>query len=166
MSKHTILLLLVTAACSTAPVSFFGVAPPGKETAFQCAVAQLNIMGYTIEQADGDGGFVRARKQTSGLGTQILTQNTYHDVLTATAFDNPATETTNLRVVVSRIADQDVSLVGALLGNRQSGEDEVAPSDSGKADAEALLFNCGVTNVTGSSSEQGQYLLEAVLDMS
>ena len=54
--------------CSTAPISYYGVAPPGREPAYDCAVAELNIMGYTIEDGNRDAGFVRGRKQTSGMG--------------------------------------------------------------------------------------------------
>lgn len=164
MRKHTVLAALLTAACSSAPISFYGVAPPGRETAYQCAVAQLNIMGYTIEDGNSDAGFVRGRKQTSGLGTQIFTGNTYHDLLTASVFDNPSTGETNLRVVASRIAEQDVGLVGALSDEPAQGEDVIAPSDSGKEDAQALLANCGVSSITGPPREQEQYRLQGAVE--
>ena len=164
MKNYTIWLTLLTAACSSAPVSFSGVTPPGRDTAYQCAVAQLNIMGYTIEDGNSDTGFVRGRRQTSGLGTQIFTGNTYHDLLTASVFDNPADGETTLRVVASRVAEQDVDLIAGLNDQPEQGEDVIAPSDSGKADAQALLVNCGVSNVTGPSQEQQQFLLEGALD--
>lgn len=165
MKKLIVFLAIATAACrSSAPVSFQGVAPPGRETAYQCAAAQLNIMGYNIEDGNADAGFVRARKQTSGIGTQILTGNTYHDVLTATVFDNPATGETNLRVVAARMVDQDVSLLGALTDEPAQGEDMIAPSDSGMEDARALLSNCGVSVVSGPPGEQGEYLLQGTVD--
>ena len=164
MKKYTALAALLTAACSSAPISFYGVAPPGRETAYQCAVAQLNIMGYTIEDGNSDAGFVRGRKQTSGLGTQIFTGNTYHDLLTATAFDNPATGETNLRVVASRVAEQDADLLAGLNDEPEQGEDIIAPSDSGKSDAQALLANCGVSVITGPSQGQEQYQLQGPVD--
>lgn len=164
MKKYTALAALLTVACSSAPVSFYGVAPPGRETAYQCAVAQLNIMGYTIEDGNSDAGFIRGRKQTSGLGTQIFTGNTYHDLLTATAFDNPATGETNLRVVASRVAEQDADLLAGLSDEPEQGEDIIAPSESGKSDAQALLANCGVSNITGPSGEQEQYELQGPVD--
>ncbi len=164
MKKYTALAALLTAACSSAPVSFYGVAPPGRETAYQCAVAQLNIMGYTIEDGNSDAGFIRGRKQTSGLGTQIFTGNTYHDLLTATAFDNPATGETNLRVVASRVAEQDADLLAGLSDEPEQGEDIIAPSDSGKSDAQALLANCGVSHITSPSGEQEQFELQGPVD--
>ncbi len=157
--------LAATGCVSSAPVEFSGVAPPGRETAYQCAVAQLNIMGYNIEDGNADTGFVRGRKQTSGIGVQIVTGNTYHDLLTATAFDNPATGETNLRVVASRIAEHDVSLVGGLTGDEpEQGEDIIGPSESGKSDARALLSNCGVSAVTGNAEGQAEYLLQGTVD--
>ncbi len=166
MKKSIAIVVVAATGCvSSAPVSFSGVAPPGRETAYQCAVAQLNIMGYTIEDGNADAGFVRGRKQTSGIGTQIVTGNTYHDLLTATAFDNPATDETNLRVVASRIAEHDVSLVGALAGDEpEQGEDIIGPSETGKADARTLLANCGVSNVTGNMDGQAEHLLEGTVD--
>ena len=165
MNKFTVFAALLTVAgCSSAPVSFYGVAPPGRETAYQCAVAQLNILGYTIEDGNSDTGFVRGRKQTSGLGTQIFTGNTYHDLLTASVFDNPSTGETNLRVVASRIAEQDADLFAGLNEAPEQGEDVIAPSDSGKEDAQALLSNCGVSNITGSSGEQEQYEFQGTVD--
>ena len=125
-------------------------------------MAQLNIMGYTIEDGNEDVGFVRGRKQTSGLGTQIFTGNTYHDVLNATAFDNPATGETTLRVVATRIAEQDAALGLAISEEAEQGEDVLAPSNSGKSDAQALLANCGVTNVTGPSARQDGYAFEGM----
>lgn len=159
MKKSLLFAAAAMSACSSAPVSYHGVAPPGRETAFQCAVAQLNILGYTIEDGNSDTGFVRGRKQTSGLGTQIITGNTYHDVLTATTFDNPATGETNLRVVATRIAEQDVGLLGALSDEPAQGEDVIAPSDSGKGDARVLLASCGVSSVTALGGPD-RYLLE------
>ena len=159
MKKSILFAAAAMSACSSAPISFFGVAPPGRETAYQCAVAQLNILGYTIEDGNRDTGFVRGRKQTSGLGTQIFTGNTYHDVLTATAFDNPATGETNLRVVATRVAEHDTGLLGALSDEPEEGEDIIAPSDSGKGDARVLLANCGVSSVTTSGGPDS-YLLQ------
>lgn len=165
MKKLIVLLAIAIVGCqSSAPMSFEGVAPPGRETAYQCAVAQLNIMGYNIEDGNADAGFVRGRKQTSGIGTQILTGNTYNDVLTASAFDNPATGSTHLRVVASRIVDQDVSLLGALTDEPEQGEDQIAPSESGMSDARTLLSNCGVSTINGPPGEQAEYLLQGTVD--
>ncbi len=151
----------VLVGCSAAPVSFSGVAPPGRDDAYQCAVAQLNILGYTIEDGNGDAGFVRGRKQTSGLGTQIFSGNTYHDVLVASVFDNPATGETNLRVVASRVAEQDTGLLAAISDEPAQGEDVIAPSDSGKEDARVLLTSCGVSAITAPPGEP--YLLQGAV---
>lgn len=159
MKRSLLFAAAAMSACSSAPISYYGVAPPGRETAYQCAVAQLNIMGYTIEDGNADAGFVRGRKQTSGLGTQILTGNTYHDVLTASVFDNPATDETNLRVVATRVAEQDADLLAGLSDEPERGEDVIGPSESGKGDAQALLVNCGVSSLITSGGPD-RYLLE------
>ena len=161
MRKHIAFVAVLAAACSSAPVQYYGVAPPGLDTAYKCAVAQLNIMGYTIEEAT-EGIVVRGRKQTSGLGLQLFTGNTHHDVLTATAYDNPQTGETNLRVTVTRIADQDASAGFTASEGPEEGEDVLAPSDTGKADAQALLQNCGVGAVMGPPNDRDGYAIEGV----
>ena len=161
MKKQTALLTVLLAACSSAPVQYYGVAPPGLDTAYKCAVAQLNIMGYTIEDAT-EGIVVRGRKQTSGLGLQLFTGNTHHDVLTATAYDNPQTGETNIRVTVTRLADQDASSGFTGDGGPEAGEDVLAPSETGRADAQTLLNNCGVGNISGPPPEREDFALEGV----
>lgn len=147
-----ILTVVLLAGCATAPVSFQGVAPPGLETAYQCAVAQLNLMDYTIEDGNLQAGYIRARRQTSNLAQELLLGAAYQDVLTASVFDNPATGNTHIRVVASRVADHDIGLIRGLDDDEEQGVNRLAPSDSGKEDAQRLLTNCGVVAVTGSSS--------------
>ena len=148
------LLPLLLAGCATAPVSFQGVAPPGLETAYRCAVAQLNLMDYTIEDGNLEAGFVRGRRQTSGVVQELFTGAAHHDVLTASVFDNPATGNTHIRVVASRIADHDIGLLAGLDDDEEQGENQLGPSDSGKADAQRLLTNCGVVAATGGPAPQ------------
>lgn len=143
---------IVLASCSTAPVSFQGVAPPGLETAYRCAVAQLNLMDYTIEDGNLEAGFVRGRRQTSGVVEELFTGAAQHDILTASVFDNPATGSTHIRVVASRVADHDIGPLAGLDDDEEQGENRLGPSDSGKADAQRLLTNCGVVAVTGRSA--------------
>ena len=144
-----LLAALAGSACaSAAPVSFVGTVPPGKDAAFECATAQLNLMGYTIKGGDQGVGYVKGRKQTSGLGVQILTGDTYHDVLTASAFDNPATGKTHLRVVATRIIDEDASLFGLGDDQPERGENVTAPSETGKSDARMLLVSCGASDIS------------------
>ena len=160
LRSAVLLAAVAVAACSSAPVSFMSAVPPGKDAAFECAVAQLNIMGYTIEDGNEGLGFVRGRKQTSGLGVQILTGGTYHDVLTASAFDNPSTGNTQLRVVVTRIIDEDTSLLPLGDDHPERGENVVEPSESGKADAKMLLATCGASDVSGLDRGDDTFALE------
>ena len=149
------LLAIPLGACATGPMSFQGIAPPGREAAYQCAVAQLNIMGYTIEDGNEDAGFVRGRKQTSGFTTEVLTGETRYSVLTATVFDVPANGQTILRVVAIEIAAYRVDMVRE--------EEERPPSDAGQSDSRSLLYNCGVTDVMGTGGEEDGYSLEGAV---
>lgn len=156
MNKGTLiavpLLSALLAGCSTAPASFQGVAPPGLETAYRCAVAQLNLMDYNIEDGNLEAGFVRGRRQTSGAVQELFTGAAHHDILTATVFDNPATGNTHIRVVASRVADHDIGPAAGLDDEEEQGENQLPPSDSGKTDAQRLLTNCGVVAMTGGSA--------------
>lgn len=149
-------LCVSAAGCATAPVSYMGVTAPGKESAYECVIAQLNFMNYTIEAGDAGLGFVRARKQTSGLATEILTGASYHDVMTVSVFDDPSTGTTNIRAETTRLADKDSDLLGGLVeDSNQEGRSQLAPSESGKAEARSVLSRCGVGQVSG-PSETGE----------
>lgn len=142
-SRTTIaaIALLGLVGCATSPISYSGIVPPGTLDLYSCAVQQLNLLDYTIEGGDRETGFVRGRKQTSGLGTAILTGKNYHDVLTASVFENPATSERTLRVTAARVQENAIGIFG---GNEQG----ISPSDSGKEDANTLLAQCGAENVT------------------
>ena len=133
-------IMLLLSACVTSPISFSGTVPPERPDSYTCAVQQLNLLGYTLEDANREAAFARGRKQTSGLGTVLLTGKNYHDVLTVSAFTNPTTNESTLRVTAARMEEQALGL----FGGQQRG---IAPSDSGKADANAVLAQCGAVNV-------------------
>ena len=122
MRKHAVFAAVLAAACSSGPVQYNGVVPSGLESAYKCAVARLNIMGYTIEEAT-EGIVVKGRKEYRYWFP--LPGNGF-DVLTVTSYDNPETGETNLRVTFAK-----------------------EPSKDGKADARSLLEKCGVGNVVG-----------------
>ena len=66
--------------------------------------------------------------------------------------------------MASRIADHDISLLGGLSDDQPAeGVETIAPSDSGKQDARALLTNCGVGNVISPSAGQEQFALTGVV---
>lgn len=142
MRKHLAFAAVLAAACSTAPVQYYGVAPPGLETAYKCAVAQLNIMGYRIEAAT-DGIFVEGSKTHHYW---LPWPHLVHDMLTATLYDHPETGETNLRVTAwaAEVIESDDRLR----------ENVYEPSGKGRANAQALLQKCGVANAVGPSDGQ------------
>lgn len=148
MTQRLVMLgfVLFCTACATAPVSYHGSLGAGPQDAYSCAMQQLNMLGYTVEDADRDAGFIRGRKQTSGLGTVLFTGKNYHDVLTVAVFQDPSTKESTLRVTAAQVQEQALGLFG---GNEQG----MAPSDSGKGDATNLLSRCGVKEVVGPGEE-------------
>lgn len=143
------LALIGLMGCATAPISYQGLVPPGAPDSFTCAVQQLNVLGYTMEDADRDAGFGRARKQRTGAGTAILTGSNYHDVITFSVFEDPSTGTKTLRVTAAQVAE---TAFGFGAGN----ETGVAPSEVGKNDATRILDNCGAEEAPAGADGAGE----------
>jgi len=133
---------LALGGCATAPISYVSLTPRPLEDAYSCALRKLNELGYTVTNTNKDAGFIAGTKQTSGLGTQLLTGSQYHDQLTVSIFDAESGGR-RIRATAGRI-DQQTSL----LGTSTSG---VAPTEKGIADADALLKACGDGTVTKQS---------------
>jgi hypothetical protein len=102
-------------------------------------------LGFTIEGADKDAGFIRASKQSSGLGTALLVGKKYHDQLTVSIFE--ALEGQNTIRVTAAQAEQ--SAFG--LGNMTKSEGN-QPSDSGRQAARDILQRCGEGPITHQQS--------------
>jgi hypothetical protein len=126
--------LLFVAGCSTGPVSFTGLSPDVSDALYACALRQVNQMGYTVTNTDRDAGFITGEKQTSGLGTALLTGQQYHDLLTVSVFDGSDGKRT-MRVTAGQTQQ---SAVGFGAASRT----QVAPKDSGKRDAMSILTAC------------------------
>ena len=133
MKRLAVYVALVTAACSSAPISYEGMVPPARDNAYGCAVAHLHAMGYVITAADSGTGFVRARKYAGETWDRII-GNAPFDVLTATTIEQASGETL-LTVSVSREVDRG-----------GGGLDPVSPGESGRLDAHSLLQSCGVAD--------------------
>lgn len=126
-------------ACSTAPLSYVSATPRPLEDAYACSLRKLNELGYTVSNTNREAGFISGTKQTSGLGTQILTGSQYHDQLTVSIFDSE-NGGRQIRATAGRV-DRNTSI----LGTSTTG---VAPTPAGIADADALLKACGDGTVT------------------
>lgn len=138
-----VLLLPLLTGCATAPISYLAATPKPAPDAYSCALAKVNELGYTITNTNKEAGFITGTKQTTGLGTQILTGSKYHDQLTVSIFDDGSG---GRRIRVTSGQTQERS---NLLGTSSSG---VAPSEKGKADANAVLQACGEGPITQQAS--------------
>ncbi len=134
--------------CSTKPISYLTTTPRPAEDAYACALRMVNQLGYTVTNTSAAAGFIAGTKQTSGLGTRILTGSEYHDQLTVSVFGDEDGGR-RIRVTAGRI-DQNSNLFG-------TSTKSMKPSDSGKNDATTLLGECG----SGAVTEQGDGALEA-----
>jgi hypothetical protein len=95
-------IILTVGACSTSPESFTIRTPSPSNDAFTCVQRKINELGFTVENADRDAGFLRASRQTSGLGTAILVNRKYHDQLTIAIFESGDGTTQTIRVTAAQ----------------------------------------------------------------
>ena len=129
--------LLVLAACATSPLSYSGLTDRATGDAFTCAMRQLNVLEYTVEDTDRDSGFIRGTKQTSGLGTAIFAGARTHGQLTIIVFEGDGGGETTMRVTAAKLIESGIL---GLAGREDTGK----PDDDGIADAHEVLASCGV----------------------
>ena len=143
-------MVSTVSACATAPISYTSATPRPLDDAYTCALRKINELGYTVSNASKDAGFIAGTKQTSGLGTQILTGSQYHDQLTISIFESGDGART-IRATAGRV-DQKTSLFGTSATG-------VAPTDKGTGDANAVLTACG----NGAVTKQGDFAFESLV---
>ena len=137
---------ILLASCSSgAPLSFAGITPRPLPDGFTCAVQQLNGLGYTVDDANKDAGFVRGTKDTTQGASRLLSGNSYKDLLTVSVFEDPTSHETRIRATAARLKKTGI---GLLSGNVfSSGKEQgIDPSEEGTSDANVLLKACGVTD--------------------
>lgn len=140
-----VVLLPLLGACATAPISYVAATPRPAPDAYTCVLAKVNELGYTITNTNKEAGFITATKQTSGLGTQLLTGSKYHDQLTISIFED-GTGARRIRATSGQTQERS-----NLFGTSSSG---IKPSDKGKADANAVLVACGQGPIVQQASRQ------------
>jgi hypothetical protein len=145
-TRNIAVVAVVVSACSTAPISFLSMTPSPADAAFSCALRQINTMNYTVTNTNKEAGFIAAEKQTSGLGTALLTGRKYGSSLTVSVFEG-ADGQRNLRVTAGQSTEK-AALFGA--ASKSTGK----PSAQGIADAKALLSACGQGEIRQQTSSR------------
>jgi hypothetical protein len=138
--------LAALSACATAPISFNSTTPDPGDATYACALRKVNELEYTVTNTSKDGRFITGIKQTSGLGTKLLTGRTYKDQLTVSVFDADSA-TRRIRVTAASVEERS-----NLFGTSTDGR---APTDAAKADASEVLRACG----KGVISQEGKAFL-------
>ncbi len=142
-------IALAVSSCRTAPISYLSLTPRPLDDAYACSLRKVNELGYTVSNTSKEAGFITGTKQTSGLGTKLLTGSEYHDQLTVSIFDAPNAGGRTIRVTAGR-ADRRSNLFG-------TSTQAVKPSKAGTSDANALLAACG----QGAVTQQGDFAFES-----
>ena len=148
--KRILLVLAVTSiggCVSSAPISYMAATPETGDAAYSCALAKLNEIGYTITNANKDAGFIAADRQTTGAVMEFLGGKKYHDELTVSVFDAGGGNR-KLRVTAAQTEEN----AGYMFGKASASG--IAPSKSGKADANTILAACSQGPVTTASTAQ------------
>lgn len=146
MSRRLLVLtiLLFAGACKTAPISYFAVTPQPAADAYTCALRKINELGYTISNTNKEAGFITGDKQTSGLGTRLLSGSQYTSVLTVSIFDAPSTVGRRMRVTAAQVRERS-----NLFTTSKNAE---KPSDVGISDAKTVLEACTEGGITRQAS--------------
>lgn len=130
--------------CSTSPISYVALSPQPQADVFTCVNREFNELGYTVSQANKEAGFIAGDRQTSGMGTALLTGKQYHDVLSVTIYDD-GKGGQKVRATAGQSTENAISFGAA---SKTGGK----PSDSGIRDAKALLKACTTGGVTQQAS--------------
>lgn len=134
------------AGCNTAPISYLATSPQPEDATYACVLRKVNELGYTIQNTNKEAGFVAGEKQTSGLGTAILTGRQYHDILTVSIFDDGKGGKT-VRATTGQ-SNESAFNFGAASKTGQK------PSNTGKKDAKEVLSACTQGAVTEQASTE------------
>lgn len=135
MKRFSTLVAFFLAACSTAPLSMTrnSLVPSGD--LYTCAMRELARLEYTVENTDRESGFIRARKQTSGLGTSLFLGQNHHSAMTIAVFEDPEIGRSTFRVTVGKITEDT-------WGWGQGSESLGTPTPEGEAEARDLIAAC------------------------
>jgi hypothetical protein len=137
---------LLCGCANTSPLSFTTTSPTPIEGRFACVTRKLNELNYTVTNASRDAGFITGEHQTSGLATAVLLNRKYHDVITVSIFEDGSGSLRKIRATAAKSEE-----LGATLFGKSSATTE-APSETGIADAKAILSACGTGQIMSSLS--------------
>lgn len=127
--------VLLLSACATAPITMSRQAPDAPGDLFTCAMQQLAGMGYTVGDVDRDSGFIRAVKQTSGLGRNLFLGEKLSSAMTIAIFPSTVEGQSSMRVTVGQVVEDT-------WGWGQGTETMRKPSDDGEIEAFDLIQAC------------------------
>jgi hypothetical protein len=133
----TALSIIALAGCASTvqPTSYSHSTSKTSAEVFECVAGMVNSLGYNVENASKDAGFIKAEKKTNGLGTVLLAGYNVFDAMTATVYKDPASGTMTLRI--SAQSDKERA-AGWGRGSRAITE----PSLTLKTDAQKILSSC------------------------
>jgi hypothetical protein len=129
-------LLLASGCASTVqPVAYSHSTSKAPGEVFDCLSGMVNSLGYNIQNASKDAGFIKAEKKTNGLGTVLLANYNVFDAMTASIFKDPASNSTTLRLSAQSYKEH---AMGWGAGSRAITE----PSATLKSDAQKIVATC------------------------
>lgn len=138
MAPATAAALATVAACATNPKVYRGPIEVPRDEAFTCAVEEMNRMGYIVQIADREAGFVRAQRSTTGFLSLLLEGSRKHDAITFSTFESDEGDTE------VRVTAAGYSRASYRTGRRERTETgPVRPDSETREDARRLYRRCG-----------------------
>jgi hypothetical protein len=134
MRRLPYFVIVVALGCSSPPVSYLVSTKATPETAFACALREVNELGYTVTNTNKEAGFIAATKETTPGFNRFLGNAETHDQLTISIYGDSASGR-HIRATAG-----SVKKTTALLGQSTNGQ---SPSKEGVFAATEVLRTCG-----------------------
>lgn len=133
----TVALVLLAAGCASTvqPTAYSHATTKSSGDVFDCVAGMVNSLGYNVQNASKDAGFIKAEKKTNGVGTVLMGGYNVFDAMTASVFKDPQNNSTTLRI--SAQSDKERAM-GWGAGSRAVTE----PSAALKSDAQKIVAIC------------------------
>lgn len=146
------LLVALAAACGSPKNSFMSPIDIDRETAFSCAMEQLNESGYSVRRSNQEAGVIRAQRESTGTLGEVLSGQREYQIIEVSIFrEAGAADSAAYRMNVAA-ASGSKNLLASELGTGTM-EKGGSPSDRTREDARALVRECGGTLAAGDDGE-------------
>jgi hypothetical protein len=138
--------LLLSSACAGGPVGYGGPTTRPRADAHACALEQLEVLGYMIEDDDREAGTVRATRQLPGVVASVQPGQRHFSQIEVTVAQE-AGDRAIMRAIPTMLRETGVRTPFGW------STIQVIPDREGINDANVILLRCGVPETSIERSE-------------